>query len=93
MIDGTGQIRATNQNATTKPAITITAKGAKRADTVPLSRWFTATDPIATPTEKITRNRLATSLLAEMTFLASGGNWMKSTAPIVQKKLIARIAK
>ncbi len=51
-----------------------------------------ATDPIATPIEKTTRNRLATSGLAMMVFLASGGNWMNRTAPIVQKKLIARMA-
>ena len=50
------------------------------------------TEPIAMPIENITRNRLATSLLAISTFLASGGNWMNSTAPMVQKKLIARIA-
>ena len=52
-----------------------------------------ATDPIATPMEKTTRNRLATSGLAMMVFFASGGNWMNSTAPIVQKKLIAQIAR
>jgi hypothetical protein len=64
----------------------------KRADTVPFSRALIATEPSATPIEKTTRNRLATSLLAISTFLASGGNWMNSTAPMVQKKLIARMA-
>ena len=78
--------------ATNNP-ITSTEAGENRAETVPLSSALTEIEPSATPTEKITRNRLATSLLAKSTFLASGGNWMNSTAPIVQKKLIAMIAR
>src|SRR3990167_8544738 len=73
--------------------MTITATGEYRADTVPLSSALTETDPIATPIEKINRNRLATSLLAFRTFLARGGNWMKRPAPMVQKKLIAMMAR
>ena len=73
--------------------MTITEIGECRAETVPFSSALIAIDPIATPIENITRKRLATSLLAWSTFLASGGNWMNRTAPIVQKKLIAMIAK
>ena len=50
------------------------------------------TEPIAIPIENITRNRLATSLLESSTFFASGRNCTNSTAPTVQKKLIATIA-
>jgi hypothetical protein len=50
-------------------------------------------EPIAIPTEKITRNRLATSLLHPSTFLASGGNCTNRIAPTAQKKLIAEIAR
>ena len=47
---------------------------------------------IATPTEKIAIIRLATSLVDVSTLLASGVKITISTAPIVQKKLIAQIA-
>ena len=40
---------------------------------MPFSSALTDTEPIATPTEKITRNRLATSLPAWSTFFTSGG--------------------
>ena len=45
------------------------------------------------PIEKMARNRLATCSSAPSTFFTSGGKMMISTAPIVQKKLIARIAR
>lgn len=73
------------KKATTNRPIAITEGGENRAETVPLSRAFTDIEPIATPTEKITRNRLATSLLASRTFFASGGNCTNSTVPMVRK--------
>src|SRR3546814_5616642 len=48
-------------------------------------------DPIAMPTEKIAMTRLATRSSAVRMFFTSGGKMMISTAPIVQKKLIAQI--
>ena len=50
-------------------------------------------EPTATPTEKIRRNRVATTGLADKTSLASGGNSINRMAPIAQKKLMAMIAK
>ena len=52
-----------------------------------------STEPIAIPTEKMPMNRLATCSLAPSTFFTSGGKMMISTAPMVQKKLIDRIAR
>ena len=54
---------------------------------------MTATEPIATPTEKVARNSVATVWSAPSAFLTSGGNWAASTAPIAQKKLMAMIAR
>ena len=54
---------------------------------------MTATEPIATPIEKMARNKVATGWSEPSTFLTSGGNCAASTAPIAQKKLIARIAR
>src|SRR5690606_29748280 len=71
----------TNQKTATKKPMNKTETGAYRAETSPFSKALMATEPVATPMEKITRNRLATSLLANSTFLARGGNWMNSTAP------------
>ena len=51
------------------------------------------TDPIATPTEKVAMARLATSLSAVSTFFTSGGKMMMSIEPMLQKKLIAMIAR
>src|SRR3546814_19439357 len=51
------------------------------------------TDPIATPMEKMARNRLATSLLAVKTFFTKGGKMMMRIDPIIQKKLTAQIAR
>ena len=51
------------------------------------------TDPIATPIEKTPRTRLATLAPAVSTFFTSGGKMTTSTEPIVQKKLIAQIAR
>ncbi len=45
------------------------------------------------PIEKIAMNMLATCSSAPRTFFTSGGKMMISTAPMVQKKLIARIAR
>ena len=45
------------------------------------------------PIEKMAMNRLATCSLAPSTFFTSGGKMMISTAPMVQKKLIARMAR
>ena len=51
------------------------------------------TEPIATPTENTAITKLATRSSAVSTFFTSGGKTMISTAPIVQKKLIATIAR
>ena len=45
------------------------------------------------PIENTPRKRLATSGVAVRTFSTSGGNWMIMTDPIVQKKLMAMIAR
>src|SRR3546814_15260720 len=63
------------------------------ADTFPGSKRLIATDPIATPMEKMARNRLATSLLAVNTFFTKGGKMMMRIDPIIQKKLMAQIAR
>ena len=87
------QESATKWSRTTKHPIAITDTGAKRAETLLLSSQLIATDPIAIPTEKMAMNRLATCSFAPSTFFTSGGKMMISTAPIVQKKLMARIAR
>ena len=51
------------------------------------------TDPTAMPIERVAVNRLATSCVVVSTSFTSGGKMMMSTAPIVQKKLIAQIAR
>src|SRR3546814_2538205 len=43
--------------------------------------------------EKMARNRLATSLLAVNTFFTKGGKMMMRIDPIIQKKLMAQIAR
>src|SRR5438067_11897429 len=67
--------------------------GENLAETCPLSSWLTATDPIATPIEKVARNKVATVRSEPRLFLTRGTNCAASTAPIAQKKLIARIAR
>ena len=71
----------------------ITDAGAYLAETWPASSRLIAIDPIAMPIEKIAKNRLATDLSAVRTFFTSGGNWMNSTDPTAQKKLIDMIAR
>ena len=59
-----GHSRQTRKNAITNPPIASTEPGENRAETRPLSSALTEIEPIATPIENTTRNRLATSLLA-----------------------------
>src|SRR3546814_3864873 len=63
------------------------------ADTRPLSRWLTTIEPMATPTEKMAVNSVATVLSAASAFLTSGGNCAARIAPIAQKKLIETMAR
>ena len=51
------------------------------------------TEPIATPTEKIASTTLAVAASAVSTFFTKGGKITISTEPIVQKKLIAQMAR
>ena len=75
------------------PAISMTDSGPNFADTLPCSNRLISTDPTATPMEKMARNRLATSLLAVNTFFTSGGKTMIRIDPIIQKKLMAQMAR
>ena len=55
--------------------------GTKRGDTSPRSRRLTRSDPAATPSEKMDRNRTATDWLACSMPFTSGISSPKRTAP------------
>src|SRR3546814_10141136 len=91
-LSGAGvEMRTSSENSTTNPPIAITEAGSNFAEIRPRSIVLMTIDPIAMPTEKIAMTRLATRSSAVRMFFTSGGKMMISTAPIVQKKLIAQI--
>ena len=60
---------------------------------MPFSSRLIATEPVATPIEKIASISVAICWSAPSTFLTSGANCEARIAPCIQKKLIATMAR
>src|SRR3954465_14775280 len=88
-----GQVRTSSEKKTIRPPMVITEAGAYFAEVFPLSRALMATEPIAMPIENMAVSVLYTRGSALSAFLIRGGNSTISTVPIIQKKLIARMAR
>src|SRR4051794_21260051 len=87
------QVRTSSEKTTIRAPIVITAAGAYLAEVFPLSSALIATEPIAIPIENSAVSVLYTRGSAASAFLIRGGNRTISTVPIIQKKLIARMAR